>query len=244
MPCLAFSHGSGSATSGPFVSKFLAEYSTTLPQAPSGVLVIEAHAESDPVVVAGDTKLAMRAADLLRASNINVRVREGHLAMGHGEADARRGFQQTNLPFVTMSLRAGQSAAEHLAMGIALAPLRYEGILLLGSGLCVFHNFDILFSRSQDKVADGVKQSFDFDAWLRQTLNSENAERLDKLLGWESAPGGRVCHPAGAAEHFMPTLVIAGAAQDCPGRPIGESSHKGICGRTPRFACRHFDFRP
>jgi len=143
-----------------------------------------------------------------------------------------------------MSLRQGQSAAEHLAMGVALAPLRHEGILLLGSGVPSMHNFEVLFSRSQTKRAEGIKQSFAFDAWLLKTFESEATERLGRLLEWESAPGGRVCHPAGGAEHFMPTLVIAGAAENLPGRPIGDSSHKKIIGSEPSFACRHFDFRP
>jgi len=164
--------------------------------------------------------------------------------MGHGASDARRAFGQQGLPLVTMSLRAGQNAADHLAMGLALAPLRQEGILLLGSGVPVFHNFSILFSSSRATQADGLKQSLCFDDWLLKTLKTEVNERNRMLLEWESAPGAKVCHPAGASEHFMPTLVIAGAAQASRGRPTFDSSHEKIIGRAPRFAVRHFEFRP
>lgn len=240
MPCLSFNHGPGG---GHAVSDFLSEYVKTLPQQPRGVLVIEAHAEADPVAVAGDSRLATQVADMLKANEIPVRMCRSDQVSGHGAADARRALQQPGLPFVTISLRAGQNAAEHLAMGIALAPLRHEGVLLLGSGVPSFHNFDVLFSRSQAKQADGIKHSFSFDAWLLKALESRASERLGRLLEWESARGARVCHSEGAAEHFMPTLVIAGAAQDLPGRPIGASSHKRIIGHSPAFACRHFEFR-
>jgi len=245
MPCVTFNHGSGSSQGSKGVHAFLVEYAKTLPQKPSGIVVVEAHVEANPVEVVGDQQLAGCVADLLRASDIPARMCGSDRVMGHGVADVMRAFRQPGLPFVTISLRAGQNAADHLAMGRALSPLRHEGVLLIGSGLPVFHNFDILFSQSQAKVAEGIKQSFMFDDWLLQSLECEDAsKRFGKLSEWEAAPGARVCHPAGAADHFMPTLVIAGAAENLPGRPICESSHTLIIGRTPRFATHHFDFRP
>jgi len=172
-----------------------------------------------------------------------VRVLGGNRTMGHGEADAKRGLRQGGLPFVTVSLRAGQNADDHLDMGIALAPMRQEGTLLLGSGLPCYHNFKYFFTKDPDELAYGIEQSFMFEAWLLHTLRLEPTERFARLRKWETAPGGRNCHPAGAAEHFMPTIVIAGAAQGSFGRPVGDSSHAAIIGRKPRFANRHFDFR-
>lgn len=245
MPCLTFNHGSGSSQCSKGVNDFLLEYAKTLPQKPSSVVVIEAHVEANPVEVAGDQQLATHVADLLRASDIPVQMCRSDRSMGHGDADVMRAFRRQGLRFVSISLRAGQNAAEHLAMGMALSPLRHEGVLLIGSGVPSFHNFDVLFSRSQAKVAEGINQSSIFDGWLLETLEEEDAsKRLGKLLDWESAPGARVCHPPGAAEHFMPTLVIAGAAENTSGRPICESSHTKILGHTSRFACHHFDFRP
>jgi hypothetical protein len=243
MPCLTFNHGPGV---GNGVSNFLAEYVRSLPQQPKGVVVIEARAETDPVEVAGDSLLAARVADLLKGNGIPVRVHQNDRSMGyglHGTNDAKRGLRQDGLPFVTISLREGQNAADHLAIGVALAPLRHEGALLLGSGVPCYHNFDVLFTRSADKLSDGIKQSFSFEAWLTETLSREPTERFARLRKWEVAPGARNCHPAGEAEHFMPTLVIAGAAQGSLGRHVGDSTHGEIIGRKPRFAARHFDFR-
>jgi aromatic ring-opening dioxygenase catalytic subunit (LigB family) len=245
MPCMTFNHGSGSSQCSKGVNEFLLAYAKTLPYKPSGVVVIEAHVEANPVEVVGDQELATSVADLLGSSDIPVRMCCSDRARGHGDADVMRAFCRPRLPFVTISLRAGQNAAEHLAMGMALSPLRHEGVLLIGSGVPLFHNFDVLFSQSQTKVAEGIKQSFMFDGWLLQTLEETDAsKRLARLLDWESAPGARVCHPLGAAEHFMPTLVIAGAAENAPGLPTCEFSHAKIIGRTPRFATHHFDFRP
>lgn len=232
IPCLTFGHGPGG---GDGVSNFLAEYIKTLPQL-AGVLVIEAHAQADPVEVAGDAQLASRVSDLLGASGIPACVGPaGRRDMGHGSADVKRALG--GLPMVTISLRTGQNAAEHLAMGVALAPLRFEGVLLLGSGEPSFHNFEYIFTKSDAKLAEGITQSLSFDKWLVKALGSESTDRSDMLHKWEAAPGARVCHPAGEAEHFMPTLVIAGAAQDSPGQPIGDPTH------SDWEIVRHFDFR-
>lgn len=243
MPCLTFNHGSGQ---GDGVATFLAEYTKSLPTPPRGVVVIEAHVESDPVEIVGDPQLSAHAAALLQKQNITVHVhRNQNKTMGHGASDAKRAFHQLGLPFVTISLRTGQDATEHLAMGAALAPLRGEGVLLLGSGVPTFHNFHVMFSHSQSEKDDAAEKCSRFDAWLVAAMESEPDERCQRLLSWEQAPGATVMHPEGEAEHFMPTLVIVGAAQNAQGRSVGDSSHKLILPKlSQKFAFRHFDFRP
>merc|ERR1712190_557375 len=128
--------------------------------------------------------------------------------MGHGSSDAKQAFHRTSLPFVTISLRSGQDAMEHLAMGAALAPLRRQGVLLLGSGVPTFHNFRVMFSQSQSEKDAAAAKSTEFDDWLVATMESAPDERWRRLLSWEQAPGAAMMHPSGEAEHFMPTLVI------------------------------------
>jgi len=242
MPCLTFNHGSGQ---GNGVAMFLAEYTKTLPTTPHGVVVIEAHVEADPVEIVGDPDLAARTAALLQQNDIGVRMHQNQTkTMGHGASDAKRAFHQLGLPFVTISLRTGQDAAEHLAMGVALAPLRREGILLLGSGVSTFHNFHIMFSQSQAAKDAAADECSKFDAWLVAAIESDPEERKRQFLDWQQAPGAGVMHPPGEAEHFMPTLVIVGAAQNEKGRAVGDSSHKLILPKlSQKFAFRHFDFR-
>lgn len=242
MPCLTFNHGSGQ---GDGVSDFLQTYAKSLPATPTGVVVIEAHAEANPIEIVGESRLATNVADLLTSRGFRARIHTRAFGMGHGARDAAQALHHLGLPVVTVSLTTGQNAAEHLAMGSALAPLRAEGVLLLGSGLPSFHNFHVMFSKSQSKRRDAVEQSLLFDAWLLETMKSEPSTRHDRLCSWDKAPGARVCHPPGEAEHFMPTLVIAGAAQNLPGYPIGDESHGRIVPMLAQdFPLRHFDFRP
>jgi aromatic ring-opening dioxygenase catalytic subunit (LigB family) len=241
MPCLTFNHGSGQ---GDGVSDFLQTYAKSLPATPTGVVVIEAHAEANPIEIVGESRLAANVADLLTSHGFRARIHTRAFSMGHGAHDAARALHRLGLPIVTVSLTTGQNAAEHLAMGSALAPLRAEGVLLLGSGLPSFHNFHVMFSQSQCERRDAVEQSLLFDAWLLETMKSEPSTRHDRLCSWDKAPGARLCHPPGEAEHFMPTLVIAGAAQNLPGHPVGDESHGRIVPMLAHeFVFRHFEFR-
>jgi hypothetical protein len=64
---------------------------------------------------------------------------------------------------VQLSLDAGLDPELHLAVGRVLAPLRDEGVLIVGSGLS-FHNLRLIRSTR------GHEPSREFDAWLQQTL--------------------------------------------------------------------------
>jgi len=242
MPCLSFNHGSGQGN-GP--SKFLAQYVNSLPSSPRGVVVIEAHVEADPVEMVGDAELAKLVASLLHREGIDSCVhRNQNYVMGHGARDAKRGLQGFNLPFVTVSLRVGQNAADHLSMGAALAPLRHQGVLLLGSGLPSFHNFHFMFSKDESFRRHVIEEAAKFDSWLLDTMKCDVEERWNRLSLWQNAPGASACHPPGEADHFLPTLVIAGAAQDAQCSSVGEASHKEILpDLITQVRLHHFDFR-
>jgi len=102
-----------------------------------------------------------------------------------------------------LSLKAGLDPAEHLAIGRALAPLRDEGVFLLGSGMS-FHNLRAF--RDPSATPDAVT----FDTWLRDTMSHAPRERDRRLTEWASAPAARRAHPR--EEHLLPLMVIAGAA--------------------------------
>lgn len=119
---------------------------------------------------------------------------------------------QANIPVVQLSLMRGLKPAEHIALGAALAPLRREGVLIIGSGLS-FHNMAAFFQPSADNLA----RSEAFDAWLNHNLCSEHLsheERCARLINWQAAPEARFCHPR--EEHLLPLHVCLGAAQESP----------------------------
>ena len=141
--------------------------------------------------------------------------------LGHAgipsRADAARGFDHgtfvplkltypdAEIPTIQLSLKAGLDPAEHLAVGRALAPLRDEGVFIIGSGMS-FHNLRWFREPRARPIAE------EFDAWLREAATSEPAERDRRLARWAEAPAARLAHPR--EEHLLPLMVIAGAAGD------------------------------
>jgi aromatic ring-opening dioxygenase catalytic subunit (LigB family) len=121
-------------------------------------------------------------------------------------------FPQADIPVVQLSLRADLDPAAHLAIGRALAPLRDEGVLIVGSGMS-YHNLREFWStRPQD-----VEAAEHFDTWLTAAVeNRESAARDAQLTTWADAPGARAAHPR--SEHLLPLMVAAGAGGPDRGR--------------------------
>ncbi|MDC0712558.1 class III extradiol ring-cleavage dioxygenase [Stigmatella sp. ncwal1] len=153
-------------------------------------------------------------------------------------ADSTRGFDHgtfiplkltypaAEIPTVQLSLKRGLDPEEHLAMGRALAPLRDEGIFIVGSGM-TFHDLRTMFTRS----ALGISETF--DAWLRETATLEPKERDARLAQWTRAPGARQAHPR--EEHLLPLMVIAGAAGEERATVPYSSTFMGV-----RLSAYHF----
>jgi len=121
-------------------------------------------------------------------------------------------FPQADVPTLQISLRRGLDPAQHLALGAALAPLRDEGVLFVGSGMS-FHNMRAF--RYGDNVP--IAGAENFDGWLAETVLDADCDRRNAALAqWEKAPGARFAHPR--EEHLIPLMVIAGAAGQTPGK--------------------------
>ena len=113
-------------------------------------------------------------------------------------------YPDAQVPVLQLSLKHGYDAAEHLAVGRALAPLRDEGVLIVGSGLS-FHNLRL-------RGPGAAAPSKAFDQWLHQTLEGlPSAARSAQLLQWEQAPAARIAHPQ--EDHLLPLMVALGAAE-------------------------------
>ncbi len=193
------------------------------------ILVITAHWEQDPVMVSasethdllfdyygfpphtyeltwpapGSPSLARKVIDALGAAGINATA-DHTRGLDHGVfVPMKVAFPDADVPVVAMSLERGLDPAEHVSIGRALAPLRDEGVLIVGSGMS-YHNMDsFMTSRALD-------DSNTFGGWLDRAIASPPEQRDRMLTEWSSAPCARACHPR--EEHLLPLMVVAGAA--------------------------------
>jgi len=217
----------------------LREYFVTLPEKlpapPKAVLAVSAHWEAAvPTVMTsphpplyydyggfppeaytltwpapGNPALAERVVQLLGQAGIAAKT------------DARRGFDhgtfvplklswpEADVPTIQLSLKAGLDPREHLAIGRALAPLRDEGVLIVGSGMS-YHNMRDFGTTTAQRA------SVVFDAWLKEAATADPETRAQRLADWASAPSARHAHPR--EEHLIPLMVVAGAAGNDLGR--------------------------
>ena len=156
------------------------------------------------------------------AARIVQRIEDAGLS---GSMEAQRGFDHgvfiplklvfpaADIPVVQLSLRADLDPGAHIALGAALAGLRAEGVLIVGSGMS-FHNMRGYGDARYTAPSEA------FDDWLTAAVQAQPLQRNDALRHWSQAPFAHHCHPAGHEEHLMPLLVAAGAAGQDPGRKI------------------------
>ena len=116
--------------------------------------------------------------------------------------------------------------AAHIAAGRALAPLRDQGVAIIGSGMS-FHNLRAYFR------PETLEASRDFDTWLTAAVESPAAQRDALLADWQSAPQALFSHPR--AEHLVPLFVAAGAGGDAPGTRVFHDEPMGAAISAYRF---------
>lgn len=151
----------------------------------------------------GAPALAARVQELLGKAGVPTNTDDSR-GFDHGTfIPLKLTYPDADVPTIQLSLKVGLDPAEHLAIGRALAPLRDEGVFIIGSGMS-FHNLRVF----RDPRARPVAETF--DAWLRDAATAEPAERDRKLEAWAKAPAARDAHPR--EEHLIPLMVVAGAA--------------------------------
>lgn len=175
----------------------------------------------------GDPTLATRVVELLHKTNLPVAT-DARRGYDHGMyAPMAIAYPNADMPTVQLSLLASLNPQIHLELGRALAPLREEGIVLIGSGLS-YHNLRAFGPEAQH-------DSMAFDKWLHNTMQLTGAERTDALLHWENAPAARRAHPR--AEHLIPLMVAVGAAEHETAKVIyhEENFMGGVAASSFRF---------
>jgi aromatic ring-opening dioxygenase catalytic subunit (LigB family) len=231
---------------------FLEGLASTLPAQPRAILVMSGHWE-EPVFTAstaarpelifdysgfpeqtyrlnwpapGEPALAMQAAELLKQAGLPVAISSSR-GFDHGVfVPLKVAFPEARIPVVSLSLAASLDPALHLAAGRALAPLRDEGVLIVGSGMS-FHN---LRAYLRPETVDRARA---FDAWLTKAVESPAQERASLLTGWREAPFAAFSHPRG--EHLIPLMATAGAGGDGPGKRIFGDEPMGAAISAYRF---------
>lgn len=220
------------------LARYLRALPASLPAAPRALLVVTAHWEAKVPTVSshpspdllydyygfppaayqltwrapGEPALAARVRALLEQAGIP-NAEDRQRGLDHGTfVPLAVSWPQGCPPVVQLSLMTGLDPARHLALGAALAPLREEGVLILGSGLS-YHNLRT-FGRPDARAASEA-----FDAWLHQAV--QRPDREAALCAWSEAPFARACHPR--EEHLLPLHVVAGAAgSDAASLPFSE----------------------
>lgn len=218
------------------MGRFLAALPDSLPERPQAILIVSGHWETrgfaltgalhPPLVydyygfpphtyqlkydAPGAPVLAGHVAGLLQEAGFEAQVDPAR-GLDHGVfVPLKVAFPEATVPVVELSLDAGLDPALHLAAGRALAPLRAEGVLVMGAGMS-FHNLRAL---GDPRLTGPSRQ---FDAWLDAAARAPAQERAGLLARWQEAPAARLAHPR--PEHLLPLMVAAGAS-DQPGRRI------------------------
>ena len=158
----------------------------------------------------GSPELARRVQGLIEAAGLPASL-DAERGFDHGMFSPMAAiYPDADVPVVQLSLKRGLDPAEHLALGRALAPLRNEKVLIVGSGLS-YHNLRNFGPQAQEP-------SKAFDDWLAATVDAAPTQRVERLLDWSQAPAARIAHPR--EEHLIPLMVAVGAAEQDAGTRI------------------------
>lgn len=251
-PCFFMDWSWGPADTWLKTQHFLEGLAATLPAPPKAMVVVSGHweeaaftagAAGQPRLIfdysgfpehtyrltwpaPGEPALAARVAEMLKQAGLPAGT-DSARGYDHGVfVPLKVAFPEAKIPVVTLSLAASLDPALHLAAGRALAPLRDEGILIVGSGMS-FHN---LRAYLRPETAERARA---FDAWLTKAVESPAAERDRLLTNWRLAPFAGFAHPR--EEHLIPLLVAAGAGGETAGERVFSDEPMGAAISAYRF---------
>ncbi|WP_223551038.1 DODA-type extradiol aromatic ring-opening family dioxygenase [Pseudomonas sp. A-B-19] len=229
-PSLYISHGSPMlalepGASGPALARLAAE----IPK-PKAIVIVSAHWESHELLVSGnpqpetwhdfggfpkalfevqypapgDPRLAAEVAGLLKTAGFAVRI-DGSRPFDHGVwVPLSLMYPQADIPIVQVSLPTRGGPALQTRVGHALASLREQGVLLIGSG-SITHNLRELDWHAGPESVEPWAQAF--RDWMIEKLAANDEAALHDYRA--QAPNAERSHPSD--EHLLP-LYFARAA--------------------------------
>jgi 4,5-DOPA dioxygenase extradiol len=153
----------------------------------------------------GAPALAARVLELMSQAGLAATLDSRH-GLDHGAwVPLRLLYPEADIPVVPISIQHAQGPAHHLAVGRALAPLREEGVLVIGSGSITHNLGDLRMGYGAEREAPYVRPFVD---WVEQRLAAGDVEAL--LDYRRQAPFAQRAHPTD--EHLLPLFVALGAA--------------------------------
>jgi 4,5-DOPA dioxygenase extradiol len=224
MPAIYLSHGAPPLADDTLWTRQLADWSANLPR-PASVLMVSAHWEAAPLALGATTTvplvydfwgfperyyqvtypapgapaLAEDVRRLLRAANMPVADLPDR-GLDHGAyVPLVEMYPQADVPVLQISMPT-LDPQQLFEVGRKLAPLRDDGVLIVGSGFFT-HNLRAM------TTGGGVPSVMaEFDHWGQEALAHGD---IDALLDFEhKAPAARLAHPR--TEHFAPLFVTLG----------------------------------
>jgi 4,5-DOPA dioxygenase extradiol len=231
LPSLYISHGSPMTALHPGkVGERLTELASSLPR-PKAILIATAHWLAHQPTVGGSARpetihdfygfprelfeihyrapgapdLALQAAQMLDRAGLSPQLDPAH-GLDHGAwVPLRLLYPQADIPVVPLSIQPELGPAHQYAVGRALAPLRDQGVLIIGSGSITHNLHDFRAGYSEEREAPYVRP---FLGWLDQKIQARD---IDALLDYRrQAPFAERAHPTD--EHLLPLYVALGAA--------------------------------
>ena len=155
----------------------------------------------------GSPELASRVARLLADSGWDTNITQDR-GLDHGTwIPLRLMYPEANIPVVALSVPLQLSPEDLYRIGQTLAPLRGEGVLILGSG-GVVHNLRLVHFEDQQHPVE--PWAAEFDSWFRDVVQQKKLTELFHFA--KAAPHARTAVPT--FEHFAPVFVVLGAAAD------------------------------
>lgn len=236
LPSIFVSHGSPMlAIEDAEARNFLQRLPNLLPERPKAILMVSAHWERlRPAVNAPPANetihdfggfppelykltypappsadLAKRVAELLAAGGLptDIDTRRG---LDHGAwVPLMVAWPGADIPVVQLSVQTRLGPAHHYQLGQLLAPLREEGVLIIGSGS---FTHDLASFRTSGGRIDAPEPDWvhSFAEWMASALKDR---RIDDLLAYRTrAPEAAHNHPT--EEHLLPLYVALGAGPD------------------------------
>lgn len=230
LPAVYLGHGAPTLVDDELWPVELAAWARAMPR-PKSILVVSAHWQSAPLTL-GAVNPAPLVYDFYGFPERYYRIRydspaapdlaarvKAMMPSGEPVAQRERGldhgayvpllmmYPEADVPVLQMSMP--DLAPEHLfEIGRRLAPLRDEGVLIMGSGFMT-HGLPFIH-QYWDGRPGAPEWSAEFDLWAAEMLTNGN---VDALFDFRNrAPGMPYAHPT--VEHFAPLFVALGAAAD------------------------------